>query len=485
MTLLRFAPYRPDRAALNSDFSQDVLNVLPSPDGYIPWPKFVPLVDAMADASLGGITAIDDNGGVHVFVGTADKLWKLDTTDNEFDDVSQTATTYTASALERWRFAQFGEYVVAVNINDAPQVFQLGTSTEFADLGGSPPNFRGVAVWGDYLAGWDDQNTIYWSDTNDITEWSTGNSGSQTFPDGFQIMGSNSVTNPFIVQKRGIRAATYVPGSVEVFTFQKIHEDLGAEAPYSVCSRGATMFFAGAGAFYMLRGDGSPVPIGDEKVDRTWFSRLSGPSLAAIMGETDPFYPRVYFSLQVNSTDDSFDVMLVYDWSKEEWSVSTQGTGILFPLGSATIGYTLDALDALFPGGLDSIPFSLDSNVFKGGAPIMGAMSAGKQFGFFSGDNAAATITTQEAGASTGQFTYLDGVYPVVDANQFTVSIGTRNLLKDDVSWSAEQVPNAWTGNIDFISEARFFSFRMTLPEGANWTKAQGVDVPGRPTGWR
>lgn len=484
MTLLPFAPWRPDRSALNSTFATDVLNVLPSPDGYIPFRKFVPFVDALADPANGGITAIAEDGSVHVFVGTADKLWKLDTTDNEFDDVSQAATTYAASTLERWRFAQFGEYVVAVNINDAPQVFQLGSSTTFTDLGGNPPNFKGVAVWGDYLAGWDDTNTVYWSDTNDITEWTTGNAGSQTFPDGYQVRWSNSVTNPFIVQKAGIRAATYNPGSLEVFTFQKIHDDLGAAAPYSVCSRGGTVFFAGAGAFYQLQADGTPVAIGDEKVDRTIFGQLSGPALANVMGSVDPFFPRVYFALQINSTDDSFDVMLVYDWAKQEWSKIEVSTGVLFPLGSATIGYTLDALDNLY-ATLDEIPISLDSNVFKGGALVMGAMDSAGRFGFFSGDNAMATITTQEAGSSTGQFTFLDGVYPVVDADSFAVSVGTRNLLRDSVTWGSEIPPNTITGNIDFLSEARFFTFRMTIPEGAGWTKAQGVDVPGKGTGWR
>src|SRR5690606_6194533 len=102
---------------------------------------------------------------------------------------------------------------------------------------------------------------------------------------------------------------------------------------------GGTTFFAGAGAFYQLNADGSPVSIGDEKIDRTIFSQLGGPALASIMGAVDPFYPRVYFSLQISSTDDSYDLILVYDWSKQEWTQIEMPTGVMFPLGSATIGY--------------------------------------------------------------------------------------------------------------------------------------------------
>ena len=72
----------------------------------------------------------------------------MDNTDASWDDVSQTATTYSASSTATWSFAQF-EYVIAVNVSDDPQVFQLGVSTEFADLAGSPPRAPPLSqVWG-------------------------------------------------------------------------------------------------------------------------------------------------------------------------------------------------------------------------------------------------------------------------------------------------------------------------------------------------
>lgn len=478
-----FAPFRPDRAALNGKYATVATNVLVSPDGYIPFPGFAPFTDAVDTSVNGGITAIDSSGATHVFVGTDEKLFKLDTTDNSWDDVSQTATTYGSNDTAKWWFVQFGNYVVAGNINDAPQVFQLGTSTEFADLGGSPPNASGAAIWGgDYLALWAG-DTVYWSDTNDITEWATGNSGSQQFPDGGDVMGSNSVTNPFIVQRDAIRRAEFMPGSLEVFAFQKIHDKLGAASPKSVCSRGSFMFFASYGAFYQLMADGTPVLIGDEKLDRTMFSQLSGSALRSIMGEVDPFFPRVYFSLKLAS-DTGYDTLLVYDWQKQEWSTAPSTGGILFPLASATLGYTLEQIGAIY-GALENVPFSLDSNVWKGGAPIMGAMGADGRFGFFSGPPAEATLVTQEAGSETGQFTFINSLFPAVDTDQLTVSIGTRNRRQDEFTWGPELAPNEVTGAIDTIVEARFFAFRVKIAEGADWTKAQGIDVPGRPSGWR
>jgi len=483
VTLLSFAPWRPDRAALNSQFATDVENVLPSPDGYIPFPSYAPFTQASADPVNGGITAIDSSGAVHVFTGTATKLQKLDTTDNSWDDVSQTATVYGSNETAKWFFIQFGDYVIAGNINDAPQVFQLGVSTEFTDLAGNPPNAEGAAVWGDHLALFAGA-TVTWSDTNDIGEWVTGNAGSQTFPDGGSIMGSNSVTNPFIVQQSAIRRGTFMPGSLEVFAFQKVHDKVGAASRKSVCSRGDFLFFAGYGALHQLMVDGSLSLIADEKFDRTIYGQLSGVAMTNIMGEVDPIYPRVYFAVQLNSTDDSYDTLLVYDWRKEEGVPIRINIGVMVPLASATIGYTLEQIGTIY-GSLENVPYSLDSNVWKGGAPLMGALDADGRFGFFSGPSSRAVLTTQEAGLSTGQFTFLNSVYPVVDTDQLTVSIGTRNRRQDDFVWGPEIAPNSVTGSLDVISEARFHAFRMTIAAGADWSKAQGIDIPGKATGWR
>ena len=483
MTLVPFAPYRPDRAALNSAYATRVENALPSPDGYIPFSGYAPFTQATSDPVNGGYTAIDSNVAVHIFAGTDKELLKLDTTDNSWDDVSQTATTYGANELAKWWFDQFGNYVIAGNINGSPQVFQLGTSTEFADLGGNPPNADGSAVCGDHLflhAG----ATVYWSDTDDITEWATGNAGSQTFPDGGEVMGLTSVTNPWIIQRDAIRRATFMPGSLDVFSFQKVHDKIGAASRKSVCSRGDIAFFAGYGAFYQLNSDGSLLPIGDEKLDREIFGQLSGVGLTNIMGEVDPFYPRVYFAVQLASTDDSYDTLLVYDWSKQEWSRININLGVMFPLASATIGYTLEQIGTIY-SVLENVPYSLDSNVWKGGAPLMGAMDVNGKFGFFSGPPARAVLETQELGETTGQFTFLNQLFPVTDTDQLTISIGTRNRRQDDFTWGPEIAPNTVTGAIDCLVEARFFKFRQTIAEGADWTKAQGVEVPGKGTGWR
>lgn len=483
MPLVPFAPWRPDVAHLNSSFASDVANVLLAYDSYIPFPELVPYSNAVSEQPIGGITVRDSAGSVHIFVGTATHLRKFNSSTRDWDDVSKAATTYSASVDERWRFKQFGNYVIAVNVNDAPQVYELGVSSTFDDLAGSPPNARHISIWGDQLALMNGP-TVTWSDTDDITNWSTGNSGSQTFPDGGNIQGATDSTNPIIFQQRAIRAGTFVPGSSIVFTFQKIHDKRGAAAPYSICSRGEFAFFADSGAFYQIAPSGEIAPIGYEKVDRTIFGQIAGGNLASIYGEIDPFFTRVYFAVRVDSTNNAFDKLLIYDWNKGEWSQIDTEMDILLPLSSGTIGYTLEGLDDI-SASLDDLEFSLDSKVWQGGAPVMAAFDTDNKLGFFSGDNAEAILVTQELGDPGGQVMLVKEMYPVIDTNDVYVSVGCRFRRGDNVVWTGEGVPSANTGIVRKRCRSRFHRFKLRVPAGVVWSHAQGVNVKPQPMGMR
>jgi hypothetical protein len=608
MATVPLARWRPDVAALNSQFASDVENVLCAATDYIPFPKLAPFSAALPDAPTGGFSARNSAGSIVIFVGTADKLYQLNGTTLEWDHVSKLATdqaingtfaadvswvkgagvtiaagvatwTATTGALsqnqvlavgtiykvvftvsgyvsgsvipgflggttvlgtaasangiytqyltavtgntsfgffpsggsttlnidnvsiqalenygsttdERWQFEQFGDYVVAVNINDDPQVFEIGVSSNFADLAGSPPRARYIKAWGDFLALMNlsgNENRVHWSALNDITGWTPGtdNSDYQDFPDGGIVQGSSSATNPFILLKRAIYAGTFVPGSTEIFTFTKIHDKRGAAAPYSIASRGAFTIFADSGGLFQLNSDGSIAPIGYEKIDRTVFGRISGPNLAGIYGEIDPFFNRYYLAVNISSSE-TFDRLIIYDWGVGEFTQISNEVGILFPLASGTLGYTLEGLSAI-SASLDALPFSLDSKVWQGGAPVMGAMDENYMLGFYSGANAEATITTQEAGALDGTVTRFNKIMPVVDTQSALVAVGARmrRSADDPVVWGPYKAQSTNTGLVHGRSRARYHTFRLNIPEDTVWTHAQAVDVPTSPAGAR
>jgi hypothetical protein len=177
VTVVQFAEWMPDQADLNGQGVGDILNVLCSTSSYMPFPDLAALSTALGAEPLGFIRARSLSGQVTIFAGTATKLWKLNNTTLVWDDVSKPATVYSANIDNRWCFEQFGEFVVAVDINDNPQYFELGVSTTFTDLPGSPPRAAFVRAWGDFLALLQlatNANRAHWSALNDITWMDAG-----------------------------------------------------------------------------------------------------------------------------------------------------------------------------------------------------------------------------------------------------------------------------------------------------------------------
>jgi hypothetical protein len=147
MPLIPFGEYRPDVSDFSGQHTIALANVLPRGDGYGPFPGFTIFTAALPAVCRGFFFARKSDGSVVVFAGTATKLYRLDNTGFSWSDVSKALGSYSAlPSTDQWQFAQFGNKVIAVQANTVPQVFDLASSTEFADLGGSPPPARYVSV---------------------------------------------------------------------------------------------------------------------------------------------------------------------------------------------------------------------------------------------------------------------------------------------------------------------------------------------------
>lgn len=482
------AEYRPDVADLNTSFTDQVRNVLSADGSYIPAPAFKDLTSELEDAPLGGISVKLAGGTQALFAGTSEKLWRLDTTDLTWTDVSKTATTYAANIDAPWSFGVFGNFIIAVNQNNDPQVLEVGVDTKFRDLGGSPPRAGIVRVWGDFVALMNltgARNRVQWSALNNCEEWNPGvnNSDYQDFPDGGTVQSSTETTNPTIFLEQAIYRATFVPGSVVIFTFQKIHEKRGAKSPYSVASRGSYTFYVDEGGFFQIASDGSISPIGFEKVDRTVFRKMQASSISKIYGVVDPFYSRVYWIVDYAGTG-IYDEMLVYDWQLSRWTAID--VSVLYIMPIATIGYTLDGLDSVSLS-LDTLPFSLDSKAWQAGAPLLAGFSPDYKLGGFQGDNLEAIITTPEVGDTSGPVMRSTSTAPVVDADNVFVSIGVRMRRRNSepTVWLPEAYPSYNTGRVRKISRARFHRFKVRIPAGETWSHFKGIDVDTTPAGSR
>src|SRR5262245_58435059 len=143
----------------------------------------------------GAFYARKADGTIVIFAATATRLWQLDNTTTNWTDVSKSGAAYSSvPSSDNWHLAQFGNFVVAVQANTAPQSFDLSSSTAFADLAGSPPSARYIAVVGQFLvlSGLvNTPNRVHWCDLGVITTWTAGTGFANTYdaPDGGIVRG--------------------------------------------------------------------------------------------------------------------------------------------------------------------------------------------------------------------------------------------------------------------------------------------------------
>ena len=130
MTVLPFADWKPDLSPYKAASSQLIQNVFPRLDGYGPVASVSQYSQALPGPCRGYFYARNADQSVTVFAATASKLYKLNNTDFSWTDVSKGAGSYTAVGNgEQWQFAQFNNFVIAVQINTVPQVFDLTSSS--------------------------------------------------------------------------------------------------------------------------------------------------------------------------------------------------------------------------------------------------------------------------------------------------------------------------------------------------------------------
>ncbi|WP_336278488.1 hypothetical protein [Bartonella sp. CB175] len=487
MAFFPIADYRPDVADINGIFTDDLTNVLPADGSYIPMPSFTPLTEPCPDRVLSAI-AVKTKLGVSIIVGAEKKLYLLDNTTMQWKDISRNEKPYLANVDAPWSFALFGDYVIAVNANDKPQVIDIGHDVRFRDLKGNPPKAGLVRVWGDFVCLMkltEYPRRVHWSGLNDAEFWTVGQKSCdyQDFPDGGYVQGSTETTNPIIFMRSAIYAGSFIPGSKIIFSFQKIHDKRGVKNAESIVCRGNFSFFADEGGFYQITNDGQITPIGFEKVDRTVTTKISNNNRSSLSAAVDGVYNRVYWMVDGDDTDKE-RLLLIYDWGLQKWTKAVLKINMILPIFLS--GITLEGLDSVSEN-IDDLAFSLDSKVWKNESPVLGAFDYQGRLGSFSGKPMACVLISQEMGQTNGMITRVKNIMPQVNSGEFYVSVGIRlrQSLQEKTIWLPEKQPSHNTGQIHYRVRARFYRFKLRIPEGVNWSHVTGFDVELKPAGMR
>ena len=488
MPLIQFGEYRPDVADYEGASTQTILNVIPRGDGYGPFPGESAYTGALPAACRGAFYALKSDGSIVVFAGTSTKLYKLNNTDYTWDDVSKGASTYsTLSADAQWRFAQTGNLVFATQANTVLQVFDLSSSSAFADAAGSPPQAAYIDIVGRFvvLSGLlSNPYRIQWSGLNDFNSsdsWTSGVNSSdyQDFPDGGIVRGVAGGEFGTIFQDQAIRRMTYVAGSPIVFQIDRITQDKGLAAPLSVIRAGELIFFYSSHGFQKIAPGGLPEPIGRERVDRTFQTDLDFGNLQFFIGASDPRSTRVYWSYKsANGAANLYDKIIGYDYALDRFfPIEMSGE---YLVGIAQTGLTLESLDAI-SASLDDMTLTLDA-YSTSSRPESAHFTSSHKLSFFRGSNLEATLDTPEQGTD-GRRIYLNGFRPVTDAATAYGSLRYRESLSDTPTETTEAAKSSRTGMCNLRKESRYARCRVRIPAATSWTFCAGIEPAIKQTG--
>jgi hypothetical protein len=446
---------------------------------------------AQADAVvLGGDTFYDDQTAPHIFAGTASKLFHLE---------SRVATDrskgggYALGSSDTWQMAQFGNNVVAVSRNVAPQRFVMQpVPVAFADLAGSPPSgATSVARVGDFLM-MGKAFTVYWSGFNDITTWTPSvatQAGTQALDqERGEIISIIGLDYAAILQERGIRRAIYVgPPVIWDFGQDYVEKARGCIARNAATPFGRIIFYAADDGFYAFDGQLS-TPIGAGKVDNYFVRNLNYAYRHKISVGINYAAKAIAWACPMGGAQLPSE-LLIYSIQDGRWTHEVMDCEFFFDGPAEPVN--VDTFSTLFPANnLDGAitPNDIDSAAFDDRRIRWAAWQTGNhRLGLFTGAARAATIETQEAELAPGRRAMVTEIWPLGDMQQAAVSasVGYRRALPAGMKVYTPASSMNRAGFCPARIDARFGSVRLQVAAGAQWRRAEGVHVTAIPTGGR
>lgn len=482
--------WEPDSAGVGSrdEANRIVLanakNVYPLKTGYGPIASLSQLsTSSLPTKCVGMAFARTSSGGYQIFAGTQTKLYKFQS--NTWVDYTRAVGgNYNVSSDDYWSFAQYGSKLIATQLNDDVQVIDVDTgATAFSALAGTPPRARYVTVVGDFVVlGCLSANNrkVRNSAINDATGWTVGTNlcDEQEFADGGRVTGVAGGEFGYVLQEKSIRRMIFQPGSDTAFRFERVEREHGAAAGYSMVSTINAVFFLSDDGFYAFGNNGLE-PIGAQRVNKWFRSNSDTTRFFSVIAFADPYSPRICWAFFNSSGSTIFDRLLIYDWQINQWSwadVSAQ-----FWATTVTAGVTLEDLDVY--GSVDTgVPYSLDSRVWEGGRPVIGAVNSSGRVAFLEGALPLdAQITTAPMQFVSGGRAIVGSVEPIGVFNDASLSIrvGRRENTKNASSYTSAIAPSTRSGVARMKASGRIHDIETTITQasGSLWTHMQALDV--------
>lgn len=488
-----FGAWRPDVASYNSAFLAEVRNAFFTASGWLPEKALVNVSEQPTNVPVQGIFSVRRrNGDLELFIATNGRLRRVPSRTGALEDVSNSGG-YSTSFVDRFRGVQFGDLLVVTNLVQPIQAYELGgAAADFADLSATAPRARHMAIVRDLIAvahlntveDGEDQYGVAWHGFTDgipdPTNWTPSvetQADRQRISDIGAITGLTGGEFGTVVGTDGVARMTYV-GSPLVYQFDVVERRLGCRLPQSVTQYRQVTFFYSPSGFMAF--DGSSLrPIGNQKVDRFFAADLDEARCAEFMWAAPDLERQVVRWLYParNMRVDRANKILTYHVDLDEWSLTeieaqAIGTG-------RTFGADLDDPN-LFPD-LDATQVDLDDPRLWETMPATVAIDDNR-VRIFAGGTLPGRFRTSEVDLNEGRRTMLQRLQVIQDRGSSSLRVIRRERY--DRSFFFEPETRTGTSGIyELRVPGQTHAFEVTCD--ADWKRAIGIDVTGRPLGIR
>lgn len=443
---------------------------------------------------LGAREFMNKDGQRYLFVGTSTKLYRLET-DQTLSDISKVSTTYT-NLNTRWYFERYGDWIIATNYKDAPQVLKGLTASNFIDLGGNPPKAKFSLMYKNQLIlayidknGTETPNGIAWSARDNMELFG------QSIPTGAdskvladvdgKISGLAYVQDKFaILHDHAISLGYYNVGPYGIELIQNAVKNIGA-IEGTIIPYGKSIFFFDEKNFYYFDGVSDPVPIGDG-IKRTILLSLDLNNTHRNTTAIDLRNGILFWSFKSLNAATRPDTIVACNPKKLKFTKIELDHECIFNLYRPAA--TIDGLSTYYPT-IDELDFQFDSNLWQA-TTFVGCMDSDGKVKLLVGNPLTGEIEAVEIYSvdDNGMFDdhrlAVSKIYPKVqkaDANSVKISIGVRNELTEDPTYSTEMTVGS-NGYANTRASGKYLSCKMST---GNHNGIFGITADGRKAGRR
>lgn len=494
--------WSPDLPDLNNPGSPNVRNVYPrSAKSYGPVASPSVYSDAL-NARCQGLAAFwDEDGNVHLFAGTASKLYHMEGGTTSWTDVSA-GGGYNCPSTTEWRFNLMNGIVLATDYNDVQQSFTLGSSSAFGTLAAAAPQaLYGAVVKNFYMVGNTFDSTdgarpqrAWWSALNDPTNWPTpGTITAAELQSSFNdllgdygaitgVVGNLGNADGAIFMQKAVWRVLYA-GPPGTFDFFPAEGGVGCNIPGSIVAYANMAYYWGPDGPYKFDG-AEATPIGVDQWAKTVYADLDQGNLSRVKGTVDPINRLIIWAYPgAGNSNGNPNHLVLYNWVLDRAAIVDLTCETVASLLS--LGYTLDELYTELGYTLDDLPAPLDSTVWTGGSILLSVADTNHCLDFMTGPNLAPTVDTKEIEPFPGRRWRSNGVKPLTDGDtQISVALGRRDNLQSNVAFTPAVAINS-LGICPVRTSGRLGRARITRPAGSVWGHIWGAVFDGVDAGLR